>query len=167
MEGLLGGIGEGATMIGNRKQGEVHFRFAGETDAVMLGALNSQLIKDEGHRNSMTIAELGERMAGWLQDEYQAVVIEQGGMIVGYALFRRESDHVYLRQLFVRAEHRRRGIGRSTMQWIAENVCQEGQRIRIDVLVGNALARSFWTAIGFREYCVTMEMDLAAQQQAR
>ncbi len=150
-------------MIGNRNQDEVQFRFAGEADAETLGTLNAQLIEDEGHRNSMTVAQLVQRMAGWLKGEYQAVVIEQGGMVVGYALFRREPDHVYVRQLFVRAENRRRGVGRSTMQWLADNVCQGRQRIRIDVLVGNDLARSFWAAIGFREYCVTMEMDLAAQ----
>jgi GNAT superfamily N-acetyltransferase len=82
---------------------------------------------------------------------------------VGYALFRQGSDHVYLRQLYVAAENRRRGIGTRALEWLAENVCQDTLRIRIDVLVENTTARSFWAATGFREYCITMELDLPPQ----
>jgi len=28
------------------------------------------LIRDEGHRNAMTVAQLQERMANWLKGEY-------------------------------------------------------------------------------------------------
>jgi len=150
-------------MTVKRNDTDVCFRLAVDTDAAALGSLNAQLIKDEGHRNSMTIAELIQRMNGCLKGDYQAVVIEQADVIVGYGLFRREPDHVYLRQLFVQAENRRRGIGRSAIQWLAENICDEHSRIRIDVLVANEAARWFWSAIGFHEYCITMEMDRHTQ----
>ncbi len=138
-------------------------RFATTDDAKTLGALNAQLIRDEGHRNSMTVPGLVDRMAEWLRGEYEAAVVEEFGVVVGYALFRREKDHVYLRQIFVRSENRRRGIGRSLIEWLATNAWQAAPRVRIDVLVGNESGRDFWKAIGFRDYCLTMELQLADQ----
>jgi GNAT superfamily N-acetyltransferase len=138
----------------------VPIRFATVEDAQALGALNAQLIRDEGHRNSMTVPQLVERMAGWLRGEYEAVVVEERGTIVGYALFRRDADYVYLRQIFVRTENRRRGIGRSMLQWLVKHAWQAAPRVRIDVLVGNADGIRFWKAIGFAEYCLTLEMEL-------
>ena len=35
-------------------------------------------------------------------------------------------------------------------------------RIRLEVLVGNANGIAFWRSIGFQDYCVTMEMDVAS-----
>jgi GNAT superfamily N-acetyltransferase len=139
-------------------------RFASVDDAETLGALNAQLIRDEGHRNSMTVPQLVERMTRWLQGEYEAVVVEEGSTVIGYALFRRDADYVYLRQIFVRTENRRRGIGRSLVQWLAANAWQNVPRVRIDVLVGNDAGRQFWTSIGFRDYCLTMEMEVPTRR---
>ena len=139
---------------------EMRIRFAKVEDAETLGVLNAQLIRDEGHRNSMTVPQLVERLVGWLRGEYEAAVVEEFGVIVGYALFRRETDYVYLRQLFVRSENRRRGIGRSLIQWLMKNAWQAAPRVRIDVLVGNEAGLHFWRAIGFVEYCLAMEMEL-------
>jgi GNAT superfamily N-acetyltransferase len=91
--------------------------------------------------------------------DYSAVIFERSGELLGYALFRRDSDHVYLRQLFVRPEHRRRGIGRLAVSWLWKNVWADASRVRIDVLIGNSTGAAFWRAMGFRDYCVTMEMD--------
>jgi GNAT superfamily N-acetyltransferase len=135
-------------------------RFATVDDAETLGTFNGQLIRDEGHRNSMTVSQLLERMTQWLRTDYEAAVVEVQGTIVGYALFRREADFVYLRQIFVRAENRRCGIARSLVQWLAQNAWPTAPRVRIDVLVGNDVGRRFWESIGFREYCLTMEMEL-------
>ncbi|HEV8067096.1 MAG TPA: GNAT family N-acetyltransferase [Planctomycetaceae bacterium] len=137
----------------------MQIRFAAVEDAETLGVLNAQLIRDEGHRNAMTIPELTQRMADWLRGEYEGALVEEGGTIFGYALYRREADYVYLRQIFVRVENRRRGIGRSLFQWLLQNSWQAAPRIRIDVLVGNNAGRRFWESIGFREYCLTMELD--------
>lgn len=38
----------------------------------------AQLIQDEGHRNRMTVAELEQRMRGWIAGEYRAVIFEAG-----------------------------------------------------------------------------------------
>jgi GNAT superfamily N-acetyltransferase len=137
----------------------MQIRFATIEDAETLGVLNAQLICDEGHRNAMTIPQLVERMGDWLRGEYEAAIVKERGTIVGYALFRRCAEYVYLRHIFVRAEDRRLGIGRSLFQWLLQNAWQAAPRIRIDVLVGNEAGRRFWESIGFREYCLTMELE--------
>jgi GNAT superfamily N-acetyltransferase len=137
----------------------MHYRHATTADAAVLAAMNRQLILDEGHRNSMTLAELEQRLAGWLAGEYRAVLFEDGGNAIGYVLFRREPEFVYLRQLFVRAEHRRRGVARTALAWLREHVWSDAPRIRIDVLLGNAGAIAFWRSVGFSDYCLTMEWE--------
>ena len=105
----------------------------------------------------MDILQLGKRMRDWLQGEYEAVIFEQDDIPIGYALFKREDEFVYLRQLFVSPENRRQGIARYALQWLWGNAWTNDRHIRIDVLVGNGGARAFWHSVGFSEYCVTME----------
>ena len=38
---------------------------------------------------------------GWLSGEYRAVIYEDGGEVVAYALFREQAEEIYLQQLFV------------------------------------------------------------------
>jgi GNAT superfamily N-acetyltransferase len=137
----------------------IRFRIAIPEDAAILAPLNVQLIHDEGHRNSMSVPQLAERMANWLRGDYQAVIFESTNELIGYALFRRGPEHVYLRQLFVRPEYRRRSIGRQAIQWLWKNAWVGASRLRIDVLIGNTAGAAFWRAVGFREYCLTMEME--------
>jgi GNAT superfamily N-acetyltransferase len=137
----------------------LHFRNASAEDADTLAPLNAELIRDEGHRNAMSVPQLAERMADWLRSEYRAVIFELAGSAVGYALFRVDPEHVYLRQLYVRAEYRRRGIGRQAIEWLWRNSWHGASRLRIDVLVGNTAGAEFWQALGFAPYCITMEME--------
>jgi ribosomal protein S18 acetylase RimI-like enzyme len=123
--------------------------------------MNRQLILDEGHRNrAMSLEQLAERMRGFLNGAYEAVLFEEDGRALGYALFRMEPEHVYLRQFFIRAELRRRGLGREAMQWLMRHHWGGRSRVRLEVLVGNTAGIAFWRACGFRDYCVTMEQDL-------
>ena len=135
-------------------------RRATVTDAPALAAMNWQLIRDEGHRNPMTVPELAARMAGWLGGgEYEAVLFEEDGRPpVGYALYRRDPEYVYLRQFFVRPGRRRRGVGREAVGWLRRHAWGGG-RVRLEVLVGNAAGIAFWRAVGFRDYCLTLELE--------
>lgn len=135
----------------------MHHRIAHAEDAVELASLNLRLIQDEGHRNAMSVGQLEDRMRGWLASGYEAVLIEDGAAVVGYALFRREPEHVYLRQFFVLPTCRRQGVGRAALRWLWAHAWQGADRLRLDVLVDNRRARDFWHSVGFREYCVTME----------
>ena len=73
------------------------FRKATSDDCALLAELNHQLIRDEGHRNRMTVPELEQRMRGWLTSEYAAFVFEDGKEVVAYALYREQSEEIYLR----------------------------------------------------------------------
>ncbi len=139
---------------------DVQYRAATIYDASVLASLNAQLIRDEGHRNSMTVAELTERMSGWLKTEYQAFLFEVEGKVIGYALYRFEPEYVYLRQLFVQPEIRRRGIARRALEWLRQNAWSARPRVRIDVLVGNRSGFDFWRSVGFTDYCLTMERQV-------
>lgn len=144
---------------------ELEYRFAVEEDAALLAEMNQQLIRDEGHRNKMTLAQLQERMAGWLGGKYTAVVFSEGSEAVGYALYRNEAEWVYLRQLFVKAGMRRKGIGREAISWLKDNAWKNDKIIRVEVLVGNPEGMSFWKAVGFENYCITMEMERSLRNE--
>lgn len=142
----------------------IDYRFATKADCPALAVLNRRLIEDERHRNPMTLGELEQRMAGWLEGEYKAVIFSRGGMVLGYALYRREPEWYYLRQFFVDREFRRQGIGRTAMKWLMENAWQDAPRLRVEVLVGNARAIAFWHSVGFSDYCLTLEQPITPRQ---
>ena len=139
----------------------MHCRAATSSDLPLLAEMNFQLIRDEGHRNRMSQAELEERMARWLAGDYEAVIFEQNDEPVGYTLFKEEPDWLYVRQFFIHREHRRKGLGRAAVEWLRENAWANAPRIRLDVLVNNQAGRAFWRDLGFEDYCITMELDSA------
>jgi GNAT superfamily N-acetyltransferase len=136
----------------------MEYREAGDADIPLLAEWNHQLICDEGQRNPMTVPELAARMTGWLRGEYRAIIFEEGGTPVAYALYRRDPGSIYLRQFFVSRDHRRQGLGRRAMEILRSQVWPPGERITVDVLVENRGAHAFWRAVGFRDYCMTLEM---------
>jgi hypothetical protein len=71
---------------------EIRYRFATPDDADVLAPMNQQLIRDEGHRSPLDLAQLTEQMAGWLRGNYQAVLFEDGSDTIGYALFHHEPE---------------------------------------------------------------------------
>jgi GNAT superfamily N-acetyltransferase len=132
------------------------FRVATPADAQALGRLNHQLIRDEGHRNPMSEAELVERMRAWLADDgYEALVAHDENGPVAYVLWRDEPDSVYLRQIFVQRDYRRQGTARQLMLSVFERWPEK--RLVVDVLAGNARALAFWRRMGYRDYAVMLE----------
>ncbi|SRR5260221_11818864 len=103
---------------------ELSFRLADPADAELLGRLNFQLIRDEGHRNPMSEPELADRMREWLRsEEYQAAIFFLEADLIAYLLWRKEADgQVYLRQFFVARDWRGRGIGKTAFHIICGGV---------------------------------------------
>ena len=134
-------------------------RSARTADAAMLGQMNQQLIEDEGHRNRMSVPELERRMRAMLEGDYTATLFEVGAQVVGYALWREESEWVYLRQFFVARDFRRRSVGRQAIRVLSDQVWPSHTRVRVDVLIGNQPALEFWRGVGFQDYLITLEMD--------
>jgi GNAT superfamily N-acetyltransferase len=133
-------------------------RRAKAQDCPLLAELNHQLIRDEGHRNPMTVAELERRMRGWLAGEYTAILFEESGAVAAYALYREPPGEIYLRQLFVVRSRRRQGVGRRAVQALFAEIWPKTRRLRVDVLVANAGAIAFWRAMGFQDYALTLEI---------
>lgn len=137
--------------------GGMNFRIADADDVPRLAAFNQQLIDDERHRDRMSLAELEQRMSAFLRADYQAAIFELGGDPIGYALFRPEPEHLYLRQFYIRPDMRRRGCGRCAMTWFKQLAWRNHSRIRVDVLITNTAALAFWRSVGFSDYCLTLE----------
>jgi predicted acetyltransferase len=106
----------------------------------------------------MNIAELEVRMKNWLEEAYEAVLFEVGGELVAYALYRVQSGEIYLRHFFVARHRRRQGIGRKAMALLRDHIWPKVERLTVSVLVHNQAAVSFWRAMGYRDYCLTLEI---------
>jgi len=126
------------------------FRSATLNDCPILAELNHQLLEDEGHRNRfMQLPQL---------EQYRAVLFEDNGEIVAYALYREEQDENYLRQLFVARDRRRHGLGREAVEILRSKIWPTGKRLTVDVLVGNTGAIAFWRSVGYQDYCLALEI---------
>jgi GNAT superfamily N-acetyltransferase len=135
----------------------MNFRMATEADVALLARMNKHLIEDEGHSNSMTLAQLAQRMRGWITaGTYKAVLFEQDDQPVAYALYRNDPSSVYLRHFFVERDWRRQGVGRRALRLLRETVLPAGKPVQVDVLAANERGRAFWEALGFENYVVRM-----------
>jgi ribosomal protein S18 acetylase RimI-like enzyme len=134
----------------------LRYRQASADDAELLGRLNHQLIRDEGHRNPMSEEQLVERMRFWLaEDGYEALIGFDGDDPAAYVLWRAQPDTVYLRQIFVQRDFRRQGAARHLMLSLFER--WPDKRLTVDVLAGNARALAFWRRMGYQDYAVMLE----------
>jgi GNAT superfamily N-acetyltransferase len=133
------------------------WRNASDDDLPLLAEWNHQLIRDEGHRNPMNVAELAERMKKWLRGEYRAIVFSEADP-VAYALFKQDDALIYLRQLFVRQDRRRAGIGRSAVEILRREIWPSNVRLTVDVLCQNRGGVAFWRSVGYRDYSLTLEI---------
>ena len=137
---------------------ELTFRRATSSDCARLAELNHQLIRDEGHRNPMTVSELERRMKSWLATDYTAMIFEEGGAVVSYALYCEQPEEIYLRQLFVLRHRRRHGIGRQAVEILRSQIWPKHKRLTVNVLVHNTAAIAFWRSVGYKDYSLTLEI---------
>ena len=134
------------------------WRKATEADCPLLGALNHQLIADENHRITMGIPALVERMRGFLSATYKAILFEEEDEVVAYALYHPfEKSDLYLRQFFVVRGQRRQGHGRKAVRLLFDEIFSPDSRIVVTALSHNEPALTFWSEVGFDEYCVSFE----------
>jgi GNAT superfamily N-acetyltransferase len=134
------------------------YRLANLSDVAWLADWNHQLIRDERHRNLMTVTELEMRMRGWLSGEYQAMVFEVEDRVAAYALYRQGRNSVHLRHFFVHQQHRGKGIGEAAIGILLNEVWPKNLRVIVEALVHNLTAQEFWKAAGFKEYSIRLEI---------
>lgn len=142
---------------------DIILRPASLDDVTLLAKMNQQLIIDENSANDMSLSQLERRMNGWLSSNRQAVIVERGGEVIGYLLYRHNVDEyypyknsIYVRQFFILPSYRRRGIGQIAFEQIVSEYFPEGFAIMLDVLESNPEGKAFWTKLGFEVYHVTM-----------
>src|SRR2546428_3079393 len=107
-------------------------------DLSLLGEWNAALIRDEGHDNPMTVAELTLRMRDWLAGEYRARIFVCEGSDAGYALYRELPEFVHLRQFYVASEWRRRGGGAAALRALRARVFPGGRPVLLQATTWKA-----------------------------
>ena len=147
-------------------------RYAVESDAPMLADINRQLIEDEWEGGGMSLRGLEERMREWIAEgDYQAVLFEEGGETVAYALVAVDEDSAFIRHFFVLHGDRGRGVGGRAVDLLLREVIPPTHRITLDVLASNRAGHLFWRSVGFTDYAVRMERvpgaAAASPEQAR
>ena len=121
----------------------------------LLAQMNKRLIEDEKSTNSMTVAELEERMHGFLGTDYSAYFFIEESCVVGYALVKDTEKPLYLRQFFIERDYRRRHLGREAFHLLMDYL--QTDTINIDVLPWNEPGLRFWKSCGFAETCISMQ----------
>jgi ribosomal protein S18 acetylase RimI-like enzyme len=138
-------------------------RPARDDELERIARMNVALQEDEGAA-AMRLDDALARLRGWLAGPYRCTVFLDGDELAGYALHRptdpASEGHpggVYLRQLFVARDRRRRGLGREAFALLASEVFPPGCYVTLEALASNPGGRAFWEALGFREYSVRYE----------
>ena len=134
----------------------VRLKLARSVDVPILASMNQELIRAEGGPAHLTLGELTRRMSGFLDYGYEAHLIEVSEDLAGYALYRRDVDHVSVRQFYVASRRRRSGVGRMAVEWLREHAWQD-TRVVLQVRTGNDAALGFWRALGFEGTAVNLE----------
>jgi predicted acetyltransferase len=117
---------------------------------------------DSKHRNPMNLSQLSRRMRRWLRSGYRAYFFKEDDRVIGYCVFIKEKEYLYIRQFYIERTARRQGLGRKAFQWLRRHIWKKEHRFRMDVLVGNKVAIGFWKSVGFKDYCLTMEKEGSA-----
>lgn len=137
-------------------------RRAQQSDQERVGELWMQLLSEQASLDDrFDVAEDAlERWENdfpmWLDDETARVyVAEDEEEILGFATARRwgpppiykESSEVYIDELYVQPDARRRGLGTQLLRAVRDWTDRLGaQRIRLNVLTANNAGRAFWAA---------------------
>ena len=111
-----------------------------------------------------SVAQLRERMEGWLRADYHAIIFEQTGDVVGYALYRFQSEtfreqQIYLRQFYIERIYRRQGLGREAFLHLRQHYFKDAQ-VTLKVLTTNPDGVAFWRSLGFEPYALTLQLEL-------
>lgn len=133
---------------------------AAAADADLLGEMNQGLRRDQGSVDATSVADLAERMRGFLQSGWTVLLFKDAGVTLGYAMFRPEDDGIYLFGFYIAPEGRRGGLGREALQALIDGPWKGAARVRLDVRISNPAGHAFWQAMGFTDQTWRMERRL-------
>ncbi|MCW4011425.1 MAG: GNAT family N-acetyltransferase [Candidatus Bathyarchaeota archaeon] len=145
---------------------ELTVRTASLDDVESLVVMNKHLIEDEGSRNPMDMEELKHRMIGMIEGEWKVLLINNQTEDVGYMVYKvspdeyfPEQSELYIRQYFIKRQHRGTGLGAQAFNFISENYFPENTTLTLDVLEINPGGRKFWEKVGFKPYLTHMKKN--------
>jgi ribosomal protein S18 acetylase RimI-like enzyme len=121
---------------------------ARRAEAAALAQLSERFI-EAGLRPSW-----GEVRIAWHIRDPDSVVLtaRHGGDLAGFAIMRYGDERAHLNLLAVVPGHRRRGVARRLLTWLEESALTAGTFvIALELRAGNAVARAFYAALGYRE----------------
>jgi len=134
----------------------VRVRPARKVDVPILASMNEELIRAEGGPAHLSRGQLNARMGAFLDHGYEAYLVESGDDLIGYVLFRRDVDHVFVRQFYVAPGQRRAGVGRRVFAWMTDKVWP-GERVVLQVRTGREPIVQFWESLGFEQSFTALE----------
>jgi ribosomal protein S18 acetylase RimI-like enzyme len=128
---------------------------ARSSDAREIAEMSRDLI-EQGLSWSWTAARVERSIAG---RESSVVVARRdgarradarGGGIAAFAIMQFGDEVAHLNLLAVAPPHRRQGLGRQLMEWLAATAVEAGVfRVNLEVRADNVAAREFYRRIGF------------------
>lgn len=133
------------------------------SDSKILAKLNKMLIDDGGSINSMSEAELEERMKQFLASDYLAYLFTVDNVTVGYALVNIGQKPFFIRQFYIIKEYRRKRYGTQAFRSIVEAL--EANEVDLTVLVQNEIGYKFWISCGLIPYEIMMHYRVRSQHE--
>lgn len=130
-----------------------------------LANMNKELIQTEGSSNPMSLSQLEDRMKGWLDGEWEIVMIVLHLSVIGYVVYQIRSDDysaektVYIRQFYIEDRYRGCGYGTAAMDDLIEHIFPANAAVSLDVLESNHQGYQFWTKYGFKPYFTHMKLS--------
>jgi ribosomal protein S18 acetylase RimI-like enzyme len=120
-----------------------------------LAEMNIQLRADENMDNVMTPDEVRSRMLSFLQsNEYSVFVLNQNSEIKGYAVIKTGSKPMFLRQIFVKREFRKQGLGAYIINELLKKL--NINEMDLEVMAWNQAAIEFYEKFGFKRRYIGM-----------
>ncbi len=149
-------------------------RPATSADAPILLALVRALATYEREPDAVVATEADfERALGASPPECEALIAEEGGRALGFALFFstwstwRGRLGIHLEDLFVRPEARGQGLGKRLLGAVAAEAVRRGcARLEWQVLDWNEPARGFYRTLGARELTTWIPMRVDGEALA-
>jgi len=94
----------------------------------------------------------------WIQSENKADIFETDKDPAACALFRENTEEIYLRQLFRACGHRHQGIGQKAAGILRSQLWPPDRRLTVEVLTNNEPAFHFWRSVGCKDYCLILDI---------
>lgn len=128
-------------------------------DLTVLAMMYRQLRTDACYKSVLSLVELENKMREFITtDGWIAHLFKDNHQVIGYCLWQERSDAVYIRQFWIMRSQRRQGYGRKFFDELKLKFWND-KRLKLEVLYHNQRGESFWRALGFSPYAITLEWE--------